>query len=335
MSHEGGGGLDHGRVRPLDVGRRDDLGSDVMRGWRSRGRQFGDAAGDRVHRPRHRRAEEPRQRPQHRTKEAPRLGHARVGHQRKHGREPPLQRQVDGGGLRWRGNAGDRIVVADVVERGAPHRGRHPRRRRPTSARRPSGSTRPAARRAASPALIPSASSMDAGRFDGAMFCRVRFSGPAVLPHDLPGPKMQRRCGPINAPPGKWNCRQGGLRSAHSGSGSPMPARDRTYGCPVEVSLDLLGGKWKTILPARLKERPLRYGELRALSPDLSDKVLTQRLRDLEADGFVSRSRGPQVRYALTDLGRSLHPALEALYAWGQEAARRTGARVRPAPPPP
>lgn len=52
------------------------------------------------------------------------------------------------------------------------------------------------------------------------------------------------------------------------------------YGCPVELSLDVLGGKWKSVILARLKDGPLRYGELRTLVSGLSDKMLTERLHD-------------------------------------------------------
>src|ERR1700748_1135951 len=95
---------------------------------------------------------------------------------------------------------------------------------------------------------------------------------------------------------------------------SSMGRTGRLYGCPVELTLDLLGGKWKTVILARLKQSPLRYGELRRAVPGLADKVLTQRLRDLEEAGFVERSKPPggQARYRLTSLGRSLAPALEA-----------------------
>jgi DNA-binding HxlR family transcriptional regulator len=107
----------------------------------------------------------------------------------------------------------------------------------------------------------------------------------------------------------------------------------RLFGCPVELALSLIGGIWKTILIARLKQGPLRYSELRRIVPDLADKVLTQRLRELETDGFVERipaSESGATRYALTERGDSLSPALEALYAWGERAARETGVRFRP-----
>jgi DNA-binding HxlR family transcriptional regulator len=120
--------------------------------------------------------------------------------------------------------------------------------------------------------------------------------------------------------------------------GDPHEVHDmssgRLFGCPVELALSLIGGKWKTVIIARLKQGPLRYSELRRTVPDLADKVLTQRLRELETDGFVKRipaSENGATRYALTDRGYSLSPALEALYAWGEQAAQETGVRFRSA----
>ena len=114
-----------------------------------------------------------------------------------------------------------------------------------------------------------------------------------------------------------------------------MDRRARLYGCPVELALDLLGGKWKTVILARLKHSPLRYGELRSAVPGLADKMLTQRLRDLEKAGFVERSNKDDghVCYRLTLRGRSLGPALEALYAWGSEVAPQVGASFKPVMP--
>ena len=108
-----------------------------------------------------------------------------------------------------------------------------------------------------------------------------------------------------------------------------MEPRGRLYGCPVELTLDLLGGKWKTVILSRLKQTPLRYGELRRAIPGLADKVLTQRLHDLERAGFVERAKlaDGQIRYRLTAHGRSLGPALEALYAWGRRVAPALNAR--------
>jgi DNA-binding HxlR family transcriptional regulator len=102
----------------------------------------------------------------------------------------------------------------------------------------------------------------------------------------------------------------------------------------VELTLSLLGGKWKTVILSHLKQSPLRYAELRNAIPGLSDKMLTQRLRDLEKSGLVERSTPSkgQARYRLTAYGRSFAPALEALYACGIHAAPEVGARFRDEP---
>jgi DNA-binding HxlR family transcriptional regulator len=101
------------------------------------------------------------------------------------------------------------------------------------------------------------------------------------------------------------------------------------YHCAVELALDVVGGKWRTVLLAHLKEGVHRYAELHRKVPDISEKMLTQRLRELEADGLVHRHRHdtvpPQVEYRLTDEGASLAPVLQALHDWGQDRAARTG----------
>jgi DNA-binding HxlR family transcriptional regulator len=115
-----------------------------------------------------------------------------------------------------------------------------------------------------------------------------------------------------------------------------MKRMRKTYGCPVELSLDLLGGKWKPVILARLKDRPLSYGELRRLIPDLSDKMLTERLKGLQAQGLVARTRSSgkpaRLSYALTERGESLRPVLQALYEWGERTAADLRVQIRPAP---
>ena len=87
-----------------------------------------------------------------------------------------------------------------------------------------------------------------------------------------------------------------------------MTQRGRLYGCPVEFALDALGGKWKTVIIARIKQGPLRYSDLRRLIPSLSDKMLTQRLADLVEIGFVvlETSADGKQRYTLTPRGHDL-----------------------------
>ena len=107
-----------------------------------------------------------------------------------------------------------------------------------------------------------------------------------------------------------------------------------SVGCPVELSLNLLGGKWKVVILARLKEQPLRYAELRHGIPGLSDKVLTERLVDLQRQGWIERGRDGNgrglIRYRLTEKGQTLRPVLQQLYEWGAEQAVEMNVRIRP-----
>lgn len=108
----------------------------------------------------------------------------------------------------------------------------------------------------------------------------------------------------------------------------------RKFSCPVELSLEIIGGKWKPVILAHLKQGRLRYAELRALMPSLSDKVLSQRLNDLEELELVQRrqsgGRGRPVHYQLTSRGQSLSPVLQALYDWGELVAPVVGAVIEP-----
>ena len=98
--------------------------------------------------------------------------------------------------------------------------------------------------------------------------------------------------------------------------------------------MDVIGGKWTTVILAHLKESPRRYSELRRLIPDITEKMLTQRLRELERRDIVVRSvvddTPPHVSYDLTDTGRSLGPTLEAMYDWGQQWASEHELTVSP-----
>ena len=108
----------------------------------------------------------------------------------------------------------------------------------------------------------------------------------------------------------------------------------RKFSCGVELSLAIIGGKWKPVILAHLKQGALRYGELRARIPALSDKMLTQRLAELEQSGLVRRrksgGRGARSSYELTTRAYSLRPALQALNDWGERVAGEFGAKVEP-----
>jgi len=99
------------------------------------------------------------------------------------------------------------------------------------------------------------------------------------------------------------------------------------YHCGVEVTAEIIGGKWTPVILAHLKEGRRRYSELRRLVPGITEKMLTQRLRQLADDGIVERiqigATPPHVEYALTPTGRSLAPVLQAMWDWGEEHARQ------------
>ncbi len=104
-----------------------------------------------------------------------------------------------------------------------------------------------------------------------------------------------------------------------------MPAfefRGHRYNNPVELSLDLIGGKWKMPVLWRLKLRTWRYGELKADLGRITHKMLAEQLRELELDGLVRRKAyaevPPRVEYSLTPLGRTAMPVIEVLREWGQ-----------------
>ena len=107
---------------------------------------------------------------------------------------------------------------------------------------------------------------------------------------------------------------------------------NRRFYCGVELTLEILQGKWKPVILAHLKEGPMRYGELREAIPRLSEKMLSERLRDLEEQGLVSRSkaggRGSPATYRLTRRADSLRPLLQALNDWGFQAGPELGAVV-------
>lgn len=97
---------------------------------------------------------------------------------------------------------------------------------------------------------------------------------------------------------------------------------DCSPGCPVEAAISLIDGKWKClVLWHLLDEGTLRFNELRRRIPGVTQRMLTNQLRELETDGLLHREVYPQVppkvEYSLTDLGRSLSPVLVALKTWG------------------
>ena len=102
-----------------------------------------------------------------------------------------------------------------------------------------------------------------------------------------------------------------------------MPATETLPPCPVETTLMLIGNKWKVLILRDLMEGTRRFGELKRSIGSVSQKVLTQQLRAMEADGLVHREVyaevPPRVEYSLTDLGLSLKPILDAMREWGED----------------
>ena len=90
--------------------------------------------------------------------------------------------------------------------------------------------------------------------------------------------------------------------------------------CPVEATLDLIGGKYKALILWHLSEKKLRFSQLKQVI-SATPKMLTQQLRELEHDGLVHREIfpviPPRVEYSLTPFGQTIRPVLQSMYAWG------------------
>jgi DNA-binding HxlR family transcriptional regulator len=108
----------------------------------------------------------------------------------------------------------------------------------------------------------------------------------------------------------------------------------KTYNTAVEVTLDVIGGKWKQVILFHLTFGKKRNGELMSLLPGVTQKVLTQQLRELEDDGIINRITynqvPPKVEYELTEYGWSLKEILHLLCRWGDRHAERAfGGRIK------
>jgi DNA-binding HxlR family transcriptional regulator len=102
--------------------------------------------------------------------------------------------------------------------------------------------------------------------------------------------------------------------------------------CPVEATLKLIGGKYKGLILWHLVDQVLRYGELQRLIPQATPKMLTQQLRELEADNLLTRKVypvvPPKVEYSLTKFGESLKPILSSMYNWGADYMNSNGIEI-------
>src|SRR3954468_21863553 len=106
-----------------------------------------------------------------------------------------------------------------------------------------------------------------------------------------------------------------------------MKAKGRVHGCGLEAALAGIRGQWKPIILWHLAPGPRRFGELRRLVTGISEKMLVQQLREMEADGIADRKDfreiPPRVEYSLTPFGVSLSEALRPLCDWGREHMSR------------
>jgi len=106
----------------------------------------------------------------------------------------------------------------------------------------------------------------------------------------------------------------------------------KEYHCAMDVTMDYIGGKWKTVVLWYLRKDKKRFSELRKLIPNITEKMLSLQLKGLETDGLVKRKIYPEVppkvEYYLTDFGKTLIPMLEEIAKWGRGLAESKGRMV-------
>ena len=102
-----------------------------------------------------------------------------------------------------------------------------------------------------------------------------------------------------------------------------MLTKDEMPACPVATTVSLIGSKWKLLIMRNLRVRPWRFNELQKDLEGISQKVLTDSLRSMEADGLVIRTVYPEVpprvEYSLSPLGESMRPLIDSMEAWGKD----------------
>lgn len=101
-----------------------------------------------------------------------------------------------------------------------------------------------------------------------------------------------------------------------------MLTKEEMPACPVAITVQLIGSKWKLLIMRNLLARPWRFNELRKDLDGISQKVLTDSLRSMEQDGIITRTVYPEVpprvEYALSELGESMRPIINAMEVWGK-----------------
>lgn len=108
-----------------------------------------------------------------------------------------------------------------------------------------------------------------------------------------------------------------------------MLTKEELPACPVATTVQMIGSKWKLLIMRNLLQRPWRFNELKKDLEGISQKVLTDSLRSMEADGIITRTVYPEVpprvEYALSDLGESMRPIMDAMEIWGTEYKKSMG----------
>jgi DNA-binding HxlR family transcriptional regulator len=106
----------------------------------------------------------------------------------------------------------------------------------------------------------------------------------------------------------------------------------KEYHCAMDITMHFIGGKWKTVVLWYLRKEKKRFSELRRLIPNITEKMLSLQLKDLERDGIVGRKIYPEVppkvEYFLTDFGKSLIPMLEEIARWVRSLAEKKGKMI-------
>jgi DNA-binding HxlR family transcriptional regulator len=106
-----------------------------------------------------------------------------------------------------------------------------------------------------------------------------------------------------------------------------MLTKEELPACPVATTVQMIGSKWKLLIMRNLLARPWRFNELKRDLEGISQKVLTDSLRSMEADGIITRTVYPEVpprvEYALSELGESMRPIIDAMEIWGTEYKKR------------
>jgi DNA-binding HxlR family transcriptional regulator len=106
--------------------------------------------------------------------------------------------------------------------------------------------------------------------------------------------------------------------------------KDKYYHCAMDITMHFVGGKWKSVVMWYLKNQTLRFTELKKIIPDITEKMLSIQLKALEEDGLIKRQaygvKPPiKVEYSLTEFGKTLTPALDAVAKWGRTVGETKG----------